>query len=296
MSIPPPRPRRACPPGKTRVGNLCVPAKPTVFILPIVVGVRGPFGGTPSGGLAPFSNSAASPQAAPSAAPQPACVTASIFGDCFAGCSGTISGLSPGPVCGWSFDHPFFVGSPGTVSFTPGSMSLNVPAQASGDTSGATKPLPASLASVFGISGQFSFSEFSPAGSIESYLFILTNAPNNESFYLLLDAGTPLITVQVGRTALPFLPFYEGTWTPDGGAHKVDFTVDALGVPTLSIDGAPILLTPGASLAPFADGLPGDRVYISGQSFSDLPKAAVFTQFAVTSGNLPIDTVYCCPA
>ena len=173
---------------------------------------------------------------------------------------------------------------------------MNVPEQAVGDASGATKPLPAPLASVFGITGQFSFSEFSPAGIIESYLFILTNTGNDESVYLLLDAGTPLITLQVGRTALPFLPFYEGTWTPDGGAHKVDFTVDSLGVPTLSIDGAPVALTPGALLAPFADGLPGDRVFISGQSFSDLPKSAVITQFAVTAGALPADTVYCCPA
>src|SRR5436190_14587338 len=105
-----------------------------------------PFGG-PASGLWP-SGSVPTPPIA--------CVTTDIFRDCFQGCMGTISGASPGPVCGWTFSEAFGAFG-GRVVFTPGVMSF---VGSNGEAPADTKPLLGQLQSIFNITGQYSFTEF----------------------------------------------------------------------------------------------------------------------------------------
>ncbi len=283
------RPQKHCPPGTRPAPALnpihCVPCAPN----------RGPgFLGTPSGGLFPFSNSSGAgviptPSGIPPGPVPPGCMAASIFADCFKDCSGLISSASAGPVCGWSFIIPFGDRG-GTVAFSPGVMtfqgsSTNAPMD--------SKPIPMALPTIFGISGQYFFTEYqSPLGTGQLYYFFLSNFDGSEGLIVYLDDSGKVI-FQVGPT--PAAPSYIGTWTPNNGSHQVSFTVDALGVPTLAIDGVSIPLAFDVIAPSIVSVVPINSVSILAFIGNGANVSAPYTRIFVTSGIAGADTVFCCP-
>lgn len=288
MPIPPPPPPRrpvCTPPGKPRIPQ--VPVCPPMPLRGFVTPFGGPASGiSPAGGL-PAQAAVPGVTPSPTPTPPPACVTADKFADCFATCTGTINFGSSGPLCGWTYK-----GQPvgNNVTFTPGQMMVNV--TSAHQRSGATKPLDSSLATVLSTTSQFRFQEFStPLGAGSFYEFYVTDVTNTTSIYVYLD-DTGFAFVQAGTTVAA--QSYTGVWTPNNGAHTVHLTVDGAGVPTLSIDGALIALTPGGIFPSSAVGLPGDLVWISVDDFTGAA-GATYTQIAVTTGVLPASTTFCCP-
>lgn len=285
MPTPPTPPRRpyCTPPGLPRIPNVPI-------CRPMFRGMVTPFGGpasgiSPAGGVSP---PASAPGVIVTPPVPPVCVTASIFADCFTSCTGVINGASPGPVCGWTYIEPF---GPlgGQFTFTPGQMMMDT--FDADDFPIASKPFSASLASIFGISGQFDFTEHQTVPNLNTtYQLLINNFDISETYFVGLfgDGG---VVVQAGSSAS--LPTYSGTWTPNNGAHVVHFAVDGVGVPTLFIDGVPIPLVFVANLAPFGP-YPADSVSYGGGSGDATPDSAPIRSIFVTAGSTPPDTEFCC--
>lgn len=278
-------PRRYCPPGTIPVsvpsrGNI---PSPVICVRP---GFVTPFGG-PASGISP-AGGVPGPVPAVIVPPIPACVQASIFADCFNLCTGVINGAAPGPVCGWTYVEPFGpVG--GQFTFTPGIMMMET--FDADDFPIAAKPFAAPLASVFGISGQFDFTEYqTPPNAITTYQLLINNFDLSEMYFLGLF-GDGSIIVQAGDPSN--IPTYTGTWTPNGGAHVVHFEVDGAGIPTLFIDGVAIPLTFLGNFATFG-GFPADSVSFGGGAGDPTPASAPIRSIFVTAGSTPPETEFCC--
>lgn len=249
-----------------------------------------PFGGPASGlwpsGLTPANTSV--PRPATPFVPT-SCIQATIFADCFGLCTGVISGASPGPVCGWTFIEPFGARG-GIFTFTPGQMSM--------DTAGAleyaiaVKPLPALLASVLGISGQFDFTEYpTPPNAETTYQVFLLNSDISELLSVSLF-GDGSIVVQGGdKTSVPT---YFGAWTPNGQAHRVHFWVPPTGAPRLWLDGVEITLAFVGDVGTF-DGYPANNVSYGGGAGVATPAVSPLRRLFLTSGETGPETNFCCP-
>lgn len=271
--------QRSCPPGQARQnrGGPCVQK------------FGNPFGG-PTTSQWP-STTGGSPTPSPTPAPAPACVTAAIFADCFAGAVGTINPGSPGPVFGWTFREPFGPKG-GQVTFTPGVMSLDTIAV--NNNPGCSKSLSGTLVGTFNITGQFVFKEYPlPVGTgrfYDHFIFDQTGAAFAE--VKLTDDGGLFI----GAGPIAGGDYYFGTWTPVNGAtHKVDFSFDGLGVPTLYIDDVLIPLVFSFNGSPFGVFPVNCVAVFSNAAGPAGPVSSKITEFFITTGNLPNTTVYCCP-
>jgi hypothetical protein len=219
------------------------------------------------------------------------CLSASIFADCFAGCIGAINGAAPGPVCGWNFIEPF--GSLGGMfSFTPGIMSMDTAGDAQFPI--AAKSLPASLSSVFGISGQFDFTEYLTAPNANTtYQIFLNNSDISEVLSVSLFGDGSLV-VQAGE--VNSVPTYVGTWMPTpGAAHVVHFSIDGLGVPTLWLDGVAITLTFFGNVGSFATSYPANSISYGGGAGVAVPAASPLRRLFITAGATAPGTEFCCP-
>lgn len=250
-----------------------------------------PFGG-PASGLWPSGSAAFQPSPTPAApSPVPTCITPSIFADCFGLCTGTINGAAPGPVCGWTYIEPFGALG-GQFTFTPGVMSMDT--FDADDFPIAAKPLSAPLASVFNMSGQFDFTEYStPPNATTTYQLLVNNVDLSESFAVSLF-GDGNIGVQAGDPTS--IPFYVGTWTPvPGAAHVVHFSVDGAGVPTLYIDGVlhPLLFV--ANVPTFWASYPVNSVSYGGGAGTVAAGVSPLRNLFLTSGIVGPETVFCCP-
>jgi hypothetical protein len=212
-------PRRVCPPGTIQIPvPPQVSGKPRVIVPPRVVCVRPgfvtPFGG-PSSGISPAGGLPAAAEAAPGVivtppTPVPSCVTASIFADCFGLCTGVINGVTPGPVCGWTFIEPFGALG-GQFTFSPGVMLMET--FDADDFPIAAKPLASPLATVFGVSGQFTFTEHqTPPNPNTTYQLIVNNTDLSESLLVSLFGDGSLI-VQAGDPAA--IPTYSTSMVVD---------------------------------------------------------------------------------
>lgn len=246
-----------------------------------------PFGG-PASGISPLIPPAKAPSPPPPFVPK-SCTPATIFADCFGMCTGVISGAAPGPVCGWTFIQPFGdLG--GMFTFTPGVMSM--------DTAGATqfaisvKPLPASLSDVWNISGQFDFTEYpTPPNGDTTYQIFLLNSDISKllsvSFF-----GDGSCAVQAGPK--DSVPTYFGSWTPNAGAHRVHFSIDASGAPTLWLDGVKITLTFFGDVGTF-DGYPANNISWGGGAAVATPASCPLRSLFLTEGETGPETIFCCP-
>lgn len=221
----------------------------------------------------------------------PTCTTPTIFGDCFGACTGTINGGAPGPVCGWTFIEPFGALG-GEFNFTPGVMSMDT--FDADDFPIAAKPLPASLPSVFGISGQFDFTEYSTAPNLNTaYQLSVNNFDLSESLFISLF-GDGTIGVQVGDPAS--IPFYTGAWTPTPGAdHVVHFSIDGAGIPTLYIDGVLTPLLFIANVPSFLTLYPADSVHYGGGAGVVGAGVSPTRNIFLTAGLVGPETDFCCP-
>lgn len=201
-----------------------------------------------------------------------------------------INGAAPGPVCGWTFIEPFGALG-GAFTFTPGVMSMDT--FDADDFPIATKPLPAPLASVFGISGQFYFTEYAtPPNPTTTYQLVVNNDDLSQSLAVSLfgDGG---VIVQVGDPNL--IPTYLGSWVPNFGPHLVHFSVDGAGVPTLWIDGVAIPLTFFAAIGSFWTLYPIAAVSYGGGSGDPTPGSSPLLNIFITAGEAGPQTVFCCP-
>ena len=231
------------------------------------------------------------PAPAPPPPPVPTCVTPTLFADCFESCVGTINGASPGPICGWIFIEPFGpVG--GEFNFTPGVMSMDT--FDADDFPVASKSLPASLPSVFGLSGQFDFTEYSsPPNATTAYLLTANNLDLSESLSIALF-GDGTIGVQAGDPAS--IPSYTGVWTPTPGAdHVVHFAIDGAGVPTLYIDAAPVPLVFFGNIPSFLSAYPMNSVHYGGGAGDAAAGVSPVRNIFLTAGALGPETEFCCP-
>lgn len=252
-----------------------------------------PFGG-PASGLWPSGGGPA-----PSAGPgvlvgptPPTCVTPAIFADCFRLCTGVINGGAPGPVCGWTYIEPFGALG-GEFTFTPGVMSM--------DTAGAAefpiaaKPLPALLATVFGISGQFGFTEYPTAPNASTtYQIFMNNTGLTETLSVSLF-GDGSVVIQAGPPAS--IPTYTGTWTPTAGAaHVVHFVIDGVGVPTLFIDGVAVPLVFLGNVPSFGASYPANSISYGGGAAVAAAASSPLRNLFITAGATGPETEFCCPS
>lgn len=155
----------------------------------------------------------------------------------------------------------------------------------------ATKPI--SLASVNNLTAQWTFTEFAaPTGLGNSvYEFYVVNAGSTEGILIrLTDDGS--LFVLVGPVAAAGI--YGGVWTPNNGTHKIHLTVDALGVPILSIDDVDIPLAFFGPGAIFLGTLPANVVAFFMAAGLVFPDSSVVSSVFIASGVLPSSTVFCC--
>src|SRR6185369_7283680 len=208
------------------------------------------------------------------------CTLADLFSDRFDACTGMIDGSSPGPVCGWTFITPF---GPlgGEFNFTPGSMSMDTDTDT--EYAIAWKTLPAAFASFFDISGQFTFTEYlSTPNGFTTYQIVANNVDISESLSVSFF-GDGSLGILVGDSTLT--PFYVGTWTPTPGAtHTVSFSIDALGIPTLYVDGVEISLTLFGSVSSFFTLYPANMLSWGGGSGDPAAGSSVLESMFLTSG------------
>lgn len=215
---------------------------------------------------------------------------AGIFSDCFAACSGVLSGSAPGPICGWTYSEVY---GPlgGTVTLTPGSMSFDT----HNDTEfpGAIKPLPASLPSIYNLSGKFKFKEYqTPPNPLTSYTLNINNVDVTQVLVLGLF-GDGSVVFQFGDPSAA--DNYTGTWVPNLGVHEVAFSLSSAGVPKLWIDGVQIPLTFAGAGTSSGSFFPGDIIAMYFGSGDPTPGTSPVNNLFVTSGVKPPSTKYCCP-
>lgn len=161
------------------------------------------------------------------------------------------------------------------------------------DTPGVSKNLLSPITSVFNLSVQFQFTEFpGSAGSgsvVYDHYVIDTGTTNFIELYMDASGFVEIITGPVSNGT-----GYSGTWVPTNGTHKVDYSIDALGVPTLFIDDVAIPLI----LAGTGFSILGSHAPNAVEFFAMWPTVAAAMKVEdvfVTAGNLPNTTVYCCP-
>ena len=156
------------------------------------------------------------------------------------------------------------------------------------------KPLPAPLASVFGLSGQWSFTEYTTVpNATTTYQLLVNNTGLTESVGVSLF-GDGNIVVQGGDPNN--IPTYTGTWTPTPGAsHVVHFTIDGAGVPRLWIDGVEITLVFLANVGSFWTLYPAESASYGGGAGDPTPGTSPTTSIFVTAGVVGPETVFCCP-
>lgn len=244
-----------------------------------------PFGG-PASGLWPLGGNVGRAQApTPAPTPAPPCLAADVLSECFAACTGLIP---PGSVCGWSFDQSFGPKG-GTVSFVPGTMSMNM--IVGNNAPGAKKSIP--LSSVNNKTLQFNFTEYpSPTGAGDSFyeVYLVAAGFSDAVLVRFIDDGT--IFVIAGP--VPTAGVYGGTWTPNNGAHAVHLTVDGTATPTLFLDGAAVPLTFFGNFGIFLGTMPAGVVtFFSGAGLST-GISSTYSNVFLASGNFPAPTVFCC--
>ncbi len=273
----PPNRRPFCtPPGVPRLPN--VPVCRPMFVTP--------FGG-PASGISP---SGGGPAPSPAPPPVPSCVSASIFADCFRSCTGVVNAASPGPVCGWTYIEPF---GPlgGQVTFTPGMMSVQ--SFDADDFPIVTKPLPAPLATVFGLSGQFAFTEYpTPPGPTTTYQIFMNNLGITQTLSVSLF-GDGSVVVQAGDSTL--IPTYTGTWTPNHGSHVVHFSIDGAGIPTFFLDGVNIPLVFFGNVLSAGSSYPDNSINYGAGAGDVTPASSPVRNLFITAGVVGPRTVFCCP-
>jgi hypothetical protein len=218
------------------------------------------------------------------------CYPAGIFSDCLKLCAGTIDHATPGPVCGWTFDESFGVLG-GSVTLAPGTMTFNTTATT--DFPGVHKPIPSPLANILNLSAEFEFTEFATPPTVNTTYSMFINNVDNLSTFLLTMFGDGSLFYQFGNPASS--PTYLGTWTPNGGSHKVFISITALGVPSLFIDGVNIPIPFFGNLATFGSFFPMNTAGFFIGSDSAVPASAVVRDLFVAPGVLPKDVVFCCP-
>lgn len=221
----------------------------------------------------------------------PSCTVADIFTECFEGATpGTIDGGAPGPLNGWTFIEPFGALG-GEFNFTPGVMSM--------DTAGAAefpiavKPLPAPLASVFNITGQFDFTEYATTpNATTTYQLIMNNNGITESISVSFF-GDGSVAVQAGDSTT--VPTYAGAWIPSpGSAHVVHFSISALGVPLLWLDDVPVPLLFIGNVGTFFASYPSNNISWGGGAGDAAAAVSPIRNLFIASGVLPPSTVFCC--
>jgi hypothetical protein len=157
----------------------------------------------------------------------------------------------------------------------------------------ATKALAAPLATVFGLSGQFSFTEYpTPPNPTTTYQIFMNNVGTTETLSVSLF-GDGNAVVQAGATAL--IPTYVGTWTPNFGSHVVDFSIDGAGIPTLSIDGVPIPLVFFGNVLSAGSSYPNNSINYGGGAGDVTPASSPLRNLFITAGTAGPGTVFCCP-
>lgn len=163
-----------------------------------------------------------------------------------------------------------------------------------GDFPAARKPMPAPLATVNGLSGQYSFTEYpSVPAALTAYNLYITNFDLSQIILVSL-LGDGNVFVQVGDPAAA--PSYAGTWTPNNGQHQVHFSTDALGLPTLWIDMVPIPLAFIGNIFSFASLEPANNIAFGFGSADAAVVTSPVTNIFVTAGSLDPGTEFCCPA
>jgi hypothetical protein len=215
---------------------------------------------------------------------------ATLFTDCFPCTGGPITGASPGPVCGWTFSEAFGPKG-GQVTFTPGVMSLDALGGVS-DTPAAFRPFPLSLSTILLMSVQFKLTEYpGSVGSGSEYQHYIFDSTFSNWILVYMNA-TGFVQVVSGPTA--GADSYIGTWTPTGGTHKIDYSIDMAGVMTLYIDDVLIPLTfAGGGFTPFGSFAANNVYFFSLKAPSAVSSSKIQDVF-VTSGIQPPTTVYCC--
>lgn len=194
-------------------------------------------------------------------------------------------------MCGWTFIEPFGALG-GEFNFMPGVMSMDT--FDADDFPTATKPLPAPLVSVFGISGQFDFTEYlTPPNAGTTYQIFMNNTGLTETLSVSLF-GDGSVAVQAGPPAS--IPTYVGTWTPTpGAAHVVHFSIDLLGVPTLYIDGVAVPLVLFGSVPSFGTLYPANSISYGGGAADAAAASSLLRSLFITAGMVGPETVFCCP-
>lgn len=295
-----PVPRKPyCPPGTILVQPRVLPGKilthpPSICVRP---GFVTPFGGPASGISTAGGIEGAAASAAPGVivtppTPVPTCVTPSIFGDCFGLCTGVINAGAPGPVCGWTYIEPF---GPlgGEFNFTPGVMSMDT--FDADDFPIATKALGAPLASIFGVSGQFEFTEYlTPPNAMTTYQLLVNNFDLSESLFVSFF-GDGSASVQAGDPAL--IPTYINlaAWTPTPGAtHVVHFSIDGAGIPTVYLDGVLIPMPFVVAVPSFSTLYPVNSMNYGGGGADVTPGSSALSNLFLTAGSTPPETEFCC--
>lgn len=254
-----------------------------------------PFGG-PASGLWPSGRDIHPTLPAASAAPAPptptpACTVAGIFADCFVGDSGVVNPGSHGPRNGWTWSDTFGPKG-GQVSFSSGIMALQM--LANNNVPGATSPTKISIPTINNKTFRLTFKEFAAAtGAGNSfYDFYVAGAGLVEGLELKLkDDGT--LFVVVGPTGIA--EFYDGVWTPNNGTHVIHLTIDNAGVPTLLVDGVPVVLSDDGPSGISFGTIPANSVAAFMSTGIVFPDQGNVTKLFVASGQLPASTVFCCP-
>jgi hypothetical protein len=158
----------------------------------------------------------------------------------------------------------------------------------------ARKALLATLADILNISGKMSFTEYPTAPNGDTtYQFFITNAALTRTVSVSLF-GDGSAAMQVGD--IGGCPFYQGTWTPNGGSHEVYFGVDATGLPVLYLDGVEIALTLLGNIPTFAGSLIADSITVFCASAAAGAASSVVSELFVTQGPSAVGREFCCPA
>jgi hypothetical protein len=158
----------------------------------------------------------------------------------------------------------------------------------------AAKPLSAPLATVFGLSGQWDFTEYlTPPNATTTYQVLMNNFDGSESLLVSLF-GDGSVVIEAGSSVL--IPLYTGTWTPNPGAsHVVHFTIDGAGIPTLFIDGVAIPMTFIGNVGTFSPLYPVNSISYGGGAGDVTPGSSPLRHLFITSGLVAPETAFCCP-
>jgi hypothetical protein len=204
--------------------------------------------------------------------------------DCFIGVTpGTIDSNSPGPLNGWTYRSPFG-GKGGSVTFSEGLATMN---DDTGNTPAMSKSLAQTVLNIENLTLQYEFTEYQVvADRYEAYIF--NSALDKYVGVILTTLGA--VFIDIGPLAGP--DQYSGTWTPNGGTHKVHLTISALGVPTLWIDDVSIPLVNNGPVSGPAGTFPANAFLID--SVGPNGASSLVHNAFVTNGIYPTTTEFCC--